>query len=171
MRAFLTPAAFLHLRMKAGLERPASGLERLTCCGWWTAPYRNATTRGWLAETQQRISSHPMGWEALLPDIFDFVHGKLEEMGLDVLNWQLRSIAPWLQMHGVAYENDNFNRLLAANQVRSHGSQSPLTLRSRNPSPHWQWDAHAPLVSVRPPSRQWKGFHRRGLQMHRCLST
>lgn len=50
----------------------------------------------------QRINTHPAGWESLLPGIFDFVHDKLEEMGLDVLNWHLRSIAPWLAQHGVS---------------------------------------------------------------------
>lgn len=56
-------------------------------------------------------------WEALLPEIFEFVHLKLQEMSMDVMNWQLAMIAPWLSVHGVQYERDNFRKLCDAEML------------------------------------------------------
>ena len=84
----------------------------------------------WQADMKERIATE--SWEPLLPEIFEFVHQKMEEMSLDVMNWQLSSISGWLQTNGVAFERENFKKLRDTQMIEITVRVVLLTL---NPDP------------------------------------
>mmetsp|Transcript_25804 Transcript_25804/g.31283 ORF Transcript_25804/g.31283 Transcript_25804/m.31283 type:complete len:593 (-) Transcript_25804:316-2094(-) len=81
------------------------------------SPARTEETKEWLKEMKKNLHESPEEWETKLPEIFEFVSKKLDQISLDIANWQVRIASDWLQHHGVRFEQDKFDARLEAGAV------------------------------------------------------
>lgn len=84
------------------------------------APVRNAETRLWAENMQTKIialADDTTGSTALIPVAFEFIFDKLGELKLDIANYKLKQLQPYLQQHGVKYEREKFDEKVLCGEV------------------------------------------------------
>eukprot|EP00002_Diphylleia_rotans_P025316 TRINITY_DN49_c0_g4_i3.p1 TRINITY_DN49_c0_g4~~TRINITY_DN49_c0_g4_i3.p1 ORF type:complete len:543 (-),score=112.49 TRINITY_DN49_c0_g4_i3:1142-2770(-) len=145
----LTPKKSVHLLEKLGQQLNPQELGQLLASGAFTneifmglvqfcidyiqeleAPIRSERTRRWMVAfdaSVSRTAETEEGRQMLviqhLPEAFEYVFDKIEEIRLDVMNTQLQMASQYLLHHGVEYERSKFAAFI---QSQSRETQQTL---------------------------------------------